>query len=132
MEYVNIKTQHLKTALKSEGKTMRFFNNKLGKNRSFLSNVLTGSDKITRDELQVVADGLNTTMDYLLGLTDDPNPPTSTLADEAETHEEKLLQLLMEKLPEISEEAKNALEKLLSMPTEDLERTVKAVSALIG
>lgn len=72
MDYVNVKALHLKAALKKEGKTMRHFNERLGKNRSFLSNVLTGSEKITRDELQVVADGLGTTVEYLMGETNEP------------------------------------------------------------
>lgn len=75
MDYVNVKALHLKAALKKEGKTMRHFNERLGKNRSFLSNVLTGSEKITRDELQVVADGLGTTVEYLTGETNEPRRP---------------------------------------------------------
>ena len=75
MDYVNVKALHLKAALKKEGKTMRHFNERLGKNRSFLSNVLTGSEKITRDELQVVADGLGTTVEYLMGETNEPRLP---------------------------------------------------------
>lgn len=75
MDYVNVKALHLKAALKKEGKTMRHFNEKLGKNRSFLSNVLTGSEKITRNELQMVADGLGTTVEYLMGETNEPRRP---------------------------------------------------------
>lgn len=82
MDYVNVKALHLKAALKKEGKTMRHFNERLGKNRSFLSNVLTGSEKITRDELQVVADGLGTTVEYLMGETNDPRLPAEIEAEQ--------------------------------------------------
>ena len=40
-----IRADRIKALLKENGLTMKFFNDKFGKNRSFLSNVLSGSDK---------------------------------------------------------------------------------------
>lgn len=113
MDYVNVKALHLKAALKKEGKTMRHFNERLGKNRSFLSNVLTGSEKITRDELQVVADGLGTTVEYLIGETNDSRLPEEIEA--AQNHRVSVVDLFtkaapiatpseLSKLPKIPEE----------------------------
>jgi transcriptional regulator with XRE-family HTH domain len=97
MDYVNVKALHLKAALKKEGKTMRHFNERLGKNRSFLSNVLTGSEKITRDELQVVADGLGTTVEYLMGETNDSRLPEEIEA--AQNHRVSVVDLFAKTAP---------------------------------
>lgn len=76
--YVN--SAKLKTLLKERGFTMKYFNDLLGKNRSYLSNVLTGSDSISDEELKIVADKLGTTVDYLTDKSEDKEKPTSTVS----------------------------------------------------
>ena len=102
MDYVSVNPNHLKSSIKREGKTMRHFNEKLGRNRSFLSNVMTGSERITRNELQMIADELNTTMEYLLGETTDHRTPAQASA------EDDLLNTLIKKSSSASSCAQNS------------------------
>lgn len=103
--YVN--SAKLKTLLKERGFTMKYFNDLLGKNRSYLSNVLTGSDSISDEELKIVADKLGTTVDYLTDKSEDKEKPTKSVGlddllplVEQMTNEEllKLLKAVTEKL----------------------------------
>jgi transcriptional regulator with XRE-family HTH domain len=71
----------LKSLLKEQGLSMKFFNDMLGKNRSYLSNVLTGSDSISSEDLEKVAEKLNTTVEYLTDKSDQKEKPTSKEID---------------------------------------------------
>lgn len=51
---------------------------KLGKSRSFMSEVESGKKNLTIQDIAEIARVLGTTTDYLLLLTDDPNPPNSS------------------------------------------------------
>lgn len=76
MKITNLNATKLKSMLKEQGLSMKYFNDMLGKNRSYLSNVLTGSDSISLEDLEKVADKLNTTVDYLTDKTDQKEKPT--------------------------------------------------------
>lgn len=128
--YVNI--DKVKCTARAQGMKIKYICGELGLAETYLSNVKNGKDRMTDDRLYKIADILGTSYEYLTDQTDDPRPLSAVLAEQAEDGSEKLLHLLMGKLPEISPEAETALEKLLSMPTEDFERTIKAVAALIG
>ena len=60
----------LRCLLKENGLKMSYFNKQLGKNRSYLSNGLTGSDSIDDSSVEFIAHKLNTTPEYLKGETD--------------------------------------------------------------
>ena len=65
----------LKELIKERGRTMAYFNRLLNKNRSYLSNVMTGSDRISDDDIKIIADELDTTPEYLKGETDVKEKP---------------------------------------------------------
>lgn len=71
----NVDVDRIKNLAKSQGITMTFLAQSIGKYRSFLSAVRLGTDRIDDDELLVIADKLHTTTDYLTGQTDDPEIP---------------------------------------------------------
>ena len=58
-----IRADRIKALLKENGLTMKFFNDKFGKNRSFLSNVLSGSDNIDAAQIEFLAEKPATTQD---------------------------------------------------------------------
>lgn len=62
----------IKQRAKSRGVTMTYLCDMLGKRKSFLTDVRNGNDRIKDDQLAVLADFLCTTVDYLKGVTDDP------------------------------------------------------------
>lgn len=71
----NVDVDRIKNLAKSQGITMTFLAQSIGKYRNFLSAVRLGADRIHDDELLVIADRLHTTTDYLTGQTDDPEIP---------------------------------------------------------
>lgn len=76
MKITNLNATKLKSLLKEQGLSMKYFNDMLGKNRSYLSNVITGSDSITLEDLEKVAEKLNTTVEYLTDQSDQKEKPT--------------------------------------------------------
>ena len=75
---------------------MKYFNDKFGKNRSFLSNVLSGSDNIGESQIAFLAEALHTTPEYLKGETDQKEKP----ATETSSGRNKELLDLLEQLTE--------------------------------
>lgn len=60
---------------KSQGITMKYLCDLLGKRKSFLAEVRNGKDKLDDNELDIIAKALHTTPAYLKGETDDPKLP---------------------------------------------------------
>lgn len=81
MKVTNLNASKLKCLLKEQGLSMKYFNDMLGKNRSYLSNVMTGSDSISFDDLEKVAHKLNTTVEYLTDQSDQKEKPAPTEVD---------------------------------------------------
>ena len=81
MKVTNLNASKLKCLLKEQGLSMKYFNDMLGKNRSYLSNVMTGSDSISFDDLEKVAHKLNTTVEYLTDQSDQKEKPAETEVD---------------------------------------------------
>lgn len=78
----NVNVNKIKTRAKAQGITLVYLNRCLGKHDSFLSCVRNGTDHIDEDELAVIAEKINTTIEYLTDQTDDPEPPAAPSADE--------------------------------------------------
>ena len=65
----------IKVRAKSQGLTLKFLCDCLGKRGSFLTDVACKKDRIDAYELAIIAEKLHTTADYLIGATDDPSQP---------------------------------------------------------
>lgn len=76
-----VRADRIKALLKENGLTMKYFNDKFGKNRSFLSNVLSGSDNIGESQIAFLAKALHTTPEYLKGETDIKEKPVAETGD---------------------------------------------------
>ena len=106
-----IRADRIKALLKENGLTMKFFNDKFGKNRSFLSNVLSGSDNIDAAQIEFLAEKLNTTPEYLKGETDIKEKPATTQDDELDKEFSELIKQLS---PEQMEIIKAQIKGILS------------------
>lgn len=71
----NVDVDRIKARAKTFGITLKYLNQCIGKHDSFLSCVRNGTDRIDEAELAVIAQKINTTIAYLIGKTDDPEPP---------------------------------------------------------
>ncbi len=72
----------IKTIAKEQGKTMKFLCDLIGKDRSFLTCVRNGNNHIDNQELQIIADELNTTVEYLTDQTEQKEKPIDQMTDE--------------------------------------------------
>ena len=99
-----IRADRIKALLKESGLTMKYFNDKFGKNRSFLSNVLSGSDNIDETQIAFIAEKLNTTTAYLKGETDKKEKPAGNKADELSDYDARVL-AWFRSLPPVKREA---------------------------
>ena len=72
---------------------------------------------------------LGTSFEYLMDITDDPDP--NFLLKLSESIEERIVHDVMEKLAEMPEEQKSTLEKLLKLPDDEFSRVLDALNLLI-
>ena len=72
----------IKNTAKEKGISIAFICSKLGVGRGYLNDVIAGKNRLTDDRLSTIAGILGVSVDYLLGRTDDPNPPKPRLPDE--------------------------------------------------
>lgn len=80
----NVNVDRIKSRAKGMGITMTFLCNLIDKYPTFLACVRNGTDRIDKDELEVIAAKINTTVEYLTGQTDNPElpePPTANASD---------------------------------------------------
>ena len=91
----------------------------LGKDRSYLGAMERRGYDLSSENLLRVAEFLGTTTDYLTGLTDDP--AQDYLLRQAESPEERLVHLLMQKLPEMTDGQVAALSRLFSLSKSDFD-----------
>lgn len=109
-----IRADRIKALLKENGLTMKFFNDKFGKNRSFLSNVLSGSDNIDEAQIEFLAEKLNTTPEYLKGETDIKEKPATTQDDELiSALEDPQIMKLVKRLYDVPKEERDRLERII-------------------
>lgn len=62
----------IKQRAKNRGVTMTYLCDLIGKRKSFLTDVRNGNDRIKDEQLAVIAEFLCTTVEYLKGVTDNP------------------------------------------------------------
>lgn len=101
----------IKELAKSNGLSMKYLAEKIGKYPGFLSCVRNGTDRINDDELQVIADILNTTPEYLKGETDIKEKPATSKDDELDKEFSELIKQLS---PEQMEIIKAQIKGILS------------------
>lgn len=79
---------------------MTFLCQKLGKRRSFLVDVRNGNDRIDGNELKIIADELNTTIEYLTDQTEVKEKPPAETDGELDPEVEEVLDLLFAMHPD--------------------------------
>ena len=77
----NANIDKIKALAKEQGVKIKFICSKLGLAETYLSNVKNGKDRMTMERLEIIADTLNTTVDYLTDKTEQKEKPTSDEVD---------------------------------------------------
>lgn len=96
--HVNI--DKIKDLCKSKGLTMKFLCDQIARDRTYFANIRSGKTRIDDDEIEFIANMLDTTVDYLTDLTDQKEKPAS---DEMDVDEllKKMLNLPRDKKEEL-------------------------------
>lgn len=86
--HVNI--DKIKDLCKSKGLTMKFLCDQIARDRTYFANIRSGKTRIDDNEIEVIADLLDTTIDYLTDKTTQKEKPAS---DEVDI--DKMLEVLL-------------------------------------
>lgn len=72
---MNITVQRIKQLAKQQGRSLTYLCKVIGlESRSYFNDIEKNNRVIPDDKLQIIADALGTTTDYLIGNTDAPEP----------------------------------------------------------
>lgn len=78
----NVNIDKIKSLAKEQGVKIKFICcTKLGLSETYLSNVKNGKDRMTPDRLEIIADTLHTTVDYLTDQTEQKEKPVASEVD---------------------------------------------------
>lgn len=119
----------IKTMAKSKGITQVYICSELGVKGSYFSDVANGKNSMSEERVYKTAQILGTSFEYLMDITDDPDP--NFLIKLSESIEERIVSEVMNKLAEMPEEQKSTLEKLLKLPADEFSRVLDALDLLI-
>lgn len=109
----------------------KFCTDKLGVPRQYLDELERGKRKIENVPEDIVfkmARELGTSFEYLMDITDDPDP--NFLLRETESLEERIVHEVMYKLAEMPEEQKETLSSLLNLPADEFKRSMDMLNLM--
>lgn len=129
MNKVNI--DKIKSLAREQGIKIKYICSQLGLCETYLSNVKNGKDRMTDERLYKIADILGTTYEYLTDQTEDPNPKTADIIASADSADEKVVLMLIARLPELSGDDIDILEALLSLPKQEFSRYIEILRMMM-
>ena len=103
---------------------------RFGLHRSYLNNVESGKSTMSEERVFEVAEILGTSFEYLMDMTDDPNP--NFIQNLAMTTQEKLLSEVTLRMNTLTERQAETIKKLLDLPADKLDKVLEAVKMMIG
>jgi transcriptional regulator with XRE-family HTH domain len=93
-----------------------------GLHRSYLNNVESGKSTMSEERVFEVAEMLGTSFEYLMDLTDDPNP--NFLLNTAGTLQDKIQNEVITKLDGMTDDQRKLLERVLKMSPEETKKVL--------
>lgn len=102
----------------------------LGYKDTFLADVARGKQSISEENVYKVAQILGTSFEYLMDMTDDPDP--NFLVKLTESTEERIVHEVMGKLADMPEDQKETLSRLLKLPDEEFRRAMDMFNIMWG
>ena len=101
----------------------------VGKKHTYLNDIAKGVVKnVPEENVLKIARFLGTSFEYLMDITDDPDP--NFLLRETESLEDRIVHEVMSKLAEMTSEEKEDLSGLLNLPPEEFKRALDMVNIL--
>lgn len=126
---VNI--DRIKNLAKAKGVSIAFICKQFDVGRGYLNDVAVGKNRISDERIRKIADILGTTYEYLTDQTEDPNPKTADIIASADSADEKVVLMLIARLPELSGDDIDILEALLSLPKQEFSRYIEILRMMM-
>lgn len=118
----------IRALCKEKGIKMSYICEQLGLARNYLNNVEKGQNTMSEERVLTVARILGTSFEYLMDITDDPEP--NFLKRSAETMEEKIIHEVTEKVFTMPKDQLETLYEMLGQSEEDFKRTLDVFKAI--
>lgn len=121
----------IKELCKNQGIKQVFLCEQLGLQKVYLNDVARGKSTMSDERIRKIADILGTTYEYLTDQTEDPNPKTADIIASADSADEKVVLMLIARLPELSGDDIDILEALLSLPKQEFSRYIEILRMMM-
>lgn len=121
----------VKALAKSNGISQTHICSQFGLKPCYLNDVANGKNSMSDERIRKIADILGTTYEYLTDQTDDPSPKTADIIASADSADEKVVLMLISKLPELSEDDIDTLEALLSLPKQEFSHCLNVLKVVM-
>lgn len=129
MEYPEIQYNRILELAKKRGIAVKRLCDSIGKSHNYIYVMRNGNNRIPDEYMMVFADALGTSIDYLYGLTNDPDP--HYLVKTAGSEQEKLLAVLIELLPDLSNEQLDTLTRFFTLPEKQRNALITVLDRLV-
>lgn len=118
----------IKELAKSKGISITYICDQFGTARGYLNDVARGKNSMSEERVYKAAQILGTSFEYLMDITDDPDP--NFLIKLTESTEERIVHEVMDKLADMPEEQKETLSRLLNLPEEEFTRAMDMLNLM--
>ena len=123
-----VNVDKIKTLAKQQGLKIGYICDQLGMKDTYLADVARGKNSMSEERVYKTAQILGTSFEYLMDITDDPDP--NFLLKLSESIEEQIVQNVMGKLAEIPEDRRETLHRLFQLPDDEFDRALDMLELL--
>lgn len=118
----------IKELAKSKGISITYICDQFGTARGYLNDVARGKNSMSEERVYKAAQILGTSFEYLMDITDDPDP--NFLVKLTESTEERIVHEVMDKLAEMPDDQKDTLSRLLNLPPDEFRRAMDMLNLM--
>jgi transcriptional regulator with XRE-family HTH domain len=118
----------IKSLCKQKGIKLKYLCDQFGVAQVYLNDVAKGKNTMSEDRIMKCAEILGTSFEYLIDLTDDPEP--NFIGRTAEALHDKV-SLILASVAAMSDEEQEILHKLAALPEEKREKLLAAIDMMI-
>jgi transcriptional regulator with XRE-family HTH domain len=118
----------IKSLCKQKGIKLKYLCDQFGVAQVYLNDVAKGKNTMSEDRIMKCAEILGTSFEYLIDLTDDPEP--NFIGRTAEALHDKV-SLILASVAAMSDEEQEILHKLVALPEEKRAKMLAAIDMMI-
>lgn len=120
----------IKDLAKSKGISVAYICEQFGTGRGYLNDVARGKNSMSEERVFAVAKILGTSFEYLMDITDDPEP--DFIARSAESLENQIVNEMIYRLTAMPAEQQETVSRLLKLPDNEFQRALNMLNLMWG